>query len=82
MKAKLLQMKSAPPVERFHLSVETLEASVSFNIKAVANEDGTDRICVVDLPNQGLHGGLCRALLTPENVDQFIEALTAWKTQA
>ena len=82
MKAKVLQMKAALPVERYHRTIETLEASVSFNIESVANEDGTDRICVVDLPNPGPHGGFCRALLAPENVDQFIEALTVWKTRA
>jgi len=54
MKSNLLQMKSAPAVEPFHCTVETLEPDVNFAIQAVANEDGTDCICLVDLPNQGL----------------------------
>jgi hypothetical protein len=52
---------------------------VNFDIQTVANEDGTCPLCVVDLPNSGPQGGLCRALLTPENVDQLIGALAAWK---
>jgi hypothetical protein len=82
VKAKLLQMKTAPPVERFHRTVETLESDVNFDIRSVANENGTCPLCAVDLTNPGPHGGFCRALLTPENVDQLIEALTAWKMQA
>jgi hypothetical protein len=79
MKSNLLQMKAAPLVERFHRTVETLEAGVNFDINSVANEDGACPLCVVDLPNPGPHGGLCRAILTSENVDQLIRALTAWK---
>jgi len=60
-------------------AVETLEANVNFTIQAVANEDGSDRRCVIDLPNHGPHGGLCRAYLTPEHVEGLIQALTVWK---
>lgn len=59
--------------------METIETSVNFDIQSVANEDGTCPLCVIDLPNPGPHGGVCRAMLTPENVDKLIEALTAWK---
>jgi hypothetical protein len=79
MKSNLLQMKAAPPVERFHRTVETLETGVNFEIGLIASEDGTCPLCVVDLPNQGPHGGVCRALLAPEHVDQIIAALTVWK---
>ena len=79
MKSNLLQMRALPAVEPFHRTVETLEASVNFDIQTVANEDGTCPLCVVDLPNPGPYRGLCRALLTPENVDQLIGALAAWK---
>jgi hypothetical protein len=79
MKSNLLRMKAGPPVERFHRTVETVEARVNFDIQSVANEDGTCPMCVVDLLNPGPHGGLCRAMLTPENVDQLIGALAAWK---
>ena len=65
--------------EQFHRTVETVEANVTFTIQSVANEDGTCPLCVIDLPNQGPNGGLCRALLTPDNVDQLITALTVWK---
>lgn len=78
MKSNLLQMKAAPPVEPFHRTVETLEADVTFNIRSMANEDGTCPLCVVDLPNPGPHGGSCRALLTSEHVDQLIGALVAF----
>ena len=52
MNSNLLQMKAAPPVERFHRTVETLEASVNFEIQSVANEDGTWLPCVVDRKRQ------------------------------
>lgn len=52
---------------------------MNFDIQAVANEDGTCPLCVVDLPNSGPQGGLCRALLAPKHVDGLIVALTAWK---
>lgn len=79
MKPNLLQMKAAPSAERFHRNVGTLEASVSSEIQAVANEDGSCRMCVVDLPNPGPNGGLCKALPAPEHVDELIGALNAWK---
>ena len=80
MKSNLLQMKAAPPVERFHRTVETLETSVNFEIGVIANEDGSDRLCQIDLPNQeGARGRLCRAFLAPEHVNGLIEALVAWK---
>jgi len=80
MSAKVLQMgPSKPATLNFHRTVETVEANVNFDIRSSANEDGTCRLCVIDLPNPGPHGGLCRALLTPEDVDQLIVALTVWK---
>jgi hypothetical protein len=79
VKSNLLQMKAAPPVEQFHRTVETLEASVNFAIESIANEDGADRLCVIDLPNPGAHGRQRRAYLTSEQVDQLIAALTVWK---
>lgn len=82
MNSNLLQMKARPAVERFHRTVGTLEASVSFDIQTLANEDGTCPLCVIDLPSPGPHGGLCRAMLTPANADELIEALTAWKARS
>jgi hypothetical protein len=80
MSAKVLQMGSATSATpNFHRMVETVEANVNFDIRSIANEDGTCQICVIDLLNREPHGGLCRALLTPENVDQLIVALTVWK---
>jgi hypothetical protein len=80
MKAKVLQMVTAKsPAEQFHRTVETVESNVNLEIRSIANEDGTSPLCVIDLPNPGPHGGLCRALLTSENVDQLIVALTIWK---
>ena len=79
MSAKVLQMvaaKSAP--ETFHRVVETLEANVNFDIRSIANEDSSDRLCVIDLPNPGPHGGLLRAYLAREHVDELIAALTVW----
>jgi len=81
MKARVLQMKPAPPIFPFRRTVETLEPDVNFAIQAVANEDGTCPLCVVDLPNPGPHGGVCRAMLTPENAGQLIEALVAFRSQ-
>ena len=46
------------------------------DIRSIANEDGSCRMCVVDLPNLGPHGGLCRALLAREHVDALIERIT------
>jgi acetoacetate decarboxylase len=81
MSAKVLQMvttKSA--AEEFQRTVETVEASVNFTIQVIANEDGSNRLCQIDLPNQeGAQGRLCRAFLAPEDVDQLVGALTAWK---
>jgi hypothetical protein len=69
-----------PEVVRFQRTVETVEASVNFTIRSIANEDGSDRLCQIDLPNQeGAQGRLCRAFLAPEHVDGLIEALTVWK---
>jgi len=80
MIAKVLQMKPATLATlNFHRTVETVEANVNFQIRSMANEDGTCPLCVIDLPSPGPQGGLCRALLTPENVDQLIVALTVWK---
>ncbi len=81
MSAKVLQMLTSKWVaERFQRTVETVETSVSFTIRSIANEDGSDRLCQIDLPNQeGAHSILCRAYLAPEHVDQLIESLTVWK---
>lgn len=79
MKAKLLQMPMAKTTEVFSRSVPTVEANVNFTVQSVANEDGSESLCVIDLPNTGPHGGVCRALLKQENVDQLIVALTVWK---
>jgi len=80
MKAKLLQMPGAIPVEAFSKTVSTVEPDVNFAIRAVANEDGTCPLCVVDLPNPSPHGGHCRALLTSANVDQLTAALAAFRS--
>lgn len=80
MSAKVLQMGPATPaVLNFHRRAETVQSNVNFDIRSIADEDGTCPLCVIDLPNPGPHGGLCRALLTPGNVDQLIAALTVWK---
>ena len=53
---------------------------MNFEIGVIANEDGSDRLCQIDLPNQeGAQGRLCRAFLAPEHVDGLIEALVAWQ---
>jgi hypothetical protein len=46
MKAKLLQMPMAKTTEVFSRSVPTVEANVNFTVQSVANEDGSDRLCV------------------------------------
>ncbi len=70
-------MKAAPPVAQFHRTVETVEANVNFDVRSIANEDGSCRMCQVDLPNQeGPRGRHCRALLLPGHVDELIWALT------
>ena len=80
MKAKLLRMPGAIPAEAFSRTVPTVESNVNFIIQVIAKEDGTCRMCQIELPNQeGTQGRLCRALLTPEHVDELIGALTAWK---
>ena len=80
MSAKLFQMGPPMPAKQnFHRKVETAEANVNFDIRSIVNEDGTCPLCVVDLPNSGPQGGLCRALLKHENVDQLIAALNVWK---
>jgi hypothetical protein len=79
MKATLLQMPAAKTPEAFSRSVPTVETNVNFTIEAIANEDGSNRLCQIDRPNPGRYGGHCRALLTPEHVEQLIVALTVWK---
>ena len=80
MSAKVLQMGTAKSAaEWFQRTVETIKANVNFDIRSIANEDGSDRLCVIDLPNPGPHGGLLRAYLAPEHVDGLIAALTVWK---
>ena len=76
---KLLQMPSARTAEAFSRTVPTVETDVSFDVQSVANEDGTCPLCVVDLPNQGASGGLCRAYLDMEHIDALIAALKAYK---
>jgi hypothetical protein len=73
----MVAAKSA--AEGFQRTVETVEASVNFTIRSIANEDDSDRLCQIDLPNQeGAQGRLCRAYMAPEHVDGLIEALVAW----
>jgi len=81
MKANLLQMRTArTTAENFLRRVPTIERSVVFTITSIANEDGSNRMCEIQLPNQeGAAGRLCIALLAPEQVDELIGALTAWK---
>lgn len=79
MKGKLLEMPAAKTAEAFSRTVPTIEKAVNFQIQAVANEDGSCPMCMVDLPNPGPHGGICRALPTCEQVDLLIEALEAWQ---
>ena len=80
MSAKVLQMVAAKSAaEGFQRTVETMDTSVNFTIQAIVNEDGSNCLCVIDLPNPGPHGRLCRAYLAPEHVDQLIAALTVWK---
>src|ERR1035441_2536943 len=75
MSAKVLQMVAAKSAaEGFQRTVETVEASVNFTIRSIANEDDSDRLCQIDLPNQeGAQGRLCRAYMAPEHVDGLIE---------
>lgn len=79
MRPKILQMKAPDTAENFHRKVETMEASVSFDVKALDTEGTTDRLCVVELPNQGAHAPVCRAYLTLEHIDELIAALNAYK---
>jgi len=82
MKSNLLRMRTAKTTaENFLRTVGTIERSVNFTIQVIANEDGSCRMCQIELPNQqnGADGLLSVALLTPENVDSLIGALTAWK---
>jgi hypothetical protein len=79
MKGKLLRMRGAKTDEAFSRTVPTVEADVNFDIRSVPNEDGTDRMCVIDLPNPGPQGKPCVAFLAPEHIDQLIAALHAWK---
>jgi hypothetical protein len=66
--------------ENFHRTVGTVEASVSFNIRSIADEDGNNRMCHIELPNQeGAHGRFCIAYLAPKHVESLIETLAAWK---
>jgi hypothetical protein len=81
MKANLLQMRTGrTTAENFLRTVETIERSVNFTIQVIASEDGSNRLCQVELPNQenGVTGRLCVALLSPENVGQLIGALSAF----
>jgi hypothetical protein len=81
MSSKVLQM-NAPRItaDNFLRTVPTIECSVNFTIQVIANEDGSNRLCQIELPNQeGAQGRLCTALLAPEHVDDLIGALTAWK---
>ncbi len=80
MRAKVLQMVTAKSAaEEFHRVVQTLEPNVNFDIRAIANEDGSERFCQIDLPNPGPHGGICRTYLAFHHVDQLIAALNVWK---
>ncbi|MGA2850110.1 MAG: hypothetical protein ABSE46_14020 [Terracidiphilus sp.] len=81
MSAKVIQMgtpKSAY-VENFIRRVETVEAGVNFTIGTIANEDGSNRMCEIDLVNpEGTRERLCKGLLSAENVESLIDALNAW----
>jgi hypothetical protein len=80
MSARVLQMKSVPAAApSFRREVGTVEASVNFDVWSFADEDGSNRLCVIDLPNPGPHGGLCRALLAREHVAALIDALNAYE---
>jgi hypothetical protein len=80
MKSNLLQMGPVKTTaENFHRTVETVEANVNFEIRSIADESKSCRLCQVELPNQqGAQGRLCVALLASEHVDALIEALNAW----
>jgi hypothetical protein len=81
MKANLLQMRAGrTTAETFLRRVPTVEREVSFTVTSIANEDGSCRMCEVQLPNQEPGAGRhCIALLAPEHVDELIGALTAWR---
>ena len=80
MKAKLLQMPDARPVEAFSRTVPTVESDVRLTIRDIADEDGTRRMCQIVLPHQEeARSKLCLALLEFEQVDELIGALTTWK---
>ena len=81
MSSKVLQMNAPQATaENFYRTVGTVETSVNFTIKVIADEDGSCRMCMIELPNQeGAAGRLCIALLAPEHVEELIDALTAWQ---
>lgn len=72
-------MKVPVTAESFHRKVETMEAAVNFDVRALDTEGATDRLCVVELPNQGALAPVCRAYLTSEHIDELIAALNAYK---
>jgi hypothetical protein len=83
MSAKVIQMgtpKTSPYVENFIRRVDTVESAVKFTIGTIANEDGSSRMCEIDLVNpEGIRERLCVALLAPAQVDELVDALSAWK---
>ena len=72
-------MKAPVTAESFHRKVETMEATVNFDVRALDTEGTTERMRVVELPNQGAHAPVCRAYLTSEHIDELIAALIAYK---
>jgi len=81
MGAKVLQIRMArTTAENFHHTVETVEVSVKFEIASIDDEDGSLRMCQIELSNQdGARGRHCVAFLAREHLDELIDALTAWK---
>jgi hypothetical protein len=81
MSAQVLQMSAARTTsENFLRVVGTIERSVNITIHVIANEDGSNRLCEITLPNQeGAAGRLCVALLDSEDVAELIGALTAFQ---
>jgi len=53
MSSKVLQM-NAPRItaDNFLRTVPTIERSVNFTVQVIANEDGSNRLCQIELPNQ------------------------------
>jgi len=81
MSGKVLQMGAArTTTANFVRTVGTIERSVNFTIQVIANEDGSNRLCEITLPNQeGAAGRFCVALLYSEDAAELIGALAAFQ---